>query len=113
MSVRDTIRLKAQPRIDYVDLDGEKVCVRALSGKGRAEYMQMVEKQKENGGVKVEVIAAMAICEPDGTLAYDPNNDADVAELASKDGGFLSKVALKLFDISGLTEKSIEEEEKN
>jgi hypothetical protein len=113
MSVRDKIRTKAKPKIDFVQLDDEKIFVRALSGTSRGTYMLLVEEWKEKGGVPMEVIAALAICEDDGTVAYDHNKPEDIAELADKDAGFLTSVALKLFSISGLTEKAVEAAEKN
>lgn len=114
MSVRETIR-KARPTISEYQLqDGNKVWVRALSGTGRAAYSEYVSQARDNGGIRPEVIAAMGICEEDGTLAYDWRNPADLQELLEHlDGQDLDGIGLRLFEISGLTKRAVEEAEKN
>jgi len=113
MSAREKARKAAAPKIDFVEWGGEKHFVRAMSGKLRSVYSELVQEKKDKGGVPVEVIAALGICEEDGTLAYDYEKPADIAELEAHDAGFLTAVALKLFELSGLTEKKVEEAEKN
>lgn len=113
MSTRDKLRAKAKPKIDYVDLDGERIPVRALSGMDRARYSARVSETKDNGGLSVHEIAAFGLCEDDGSLSYDFQNPEDVAELQAFDGAFLERVSLKLFDLSGLTVKSDEDAAKN
>lgn len=113
MSVRDTIR-KAKPTVAPYELtDGSKVWVRAFSGGGRAKYMGYVEKAKANGGVKSEVIAAMGLCEEDGSLAFDYDNADDLSVIAKLDGQDLDGIGLKLFELSGLTKGAVEEASKN
>lgn len=114
MSVRDTLRKHAKPRIGTVQLNGETVYVRAFSGAGRAQYTDMVRKAEEaKSSVTPHEIAALALCEKDGTLVYDVEKPDDLEELKSLDGGFLAEVSLKLFEISGLTAKATEEASKN
>jgi hypothetical protein len=114
MSVRDLIRKHASPRIGTVDLDGQTIHVRAFSGAGRAHYTDMVRKAEEaKTSVEPHEIAALGICEEDGTLAYDLSKPEDVAELKSRDGKFLADVSMKLFELSGLTAKAEEEAAKN
>lgn len=113
MSARERARKAAAPKIDAVEWGGERHYVRGMSGKLRGVYSALVQEKKDKGGVPVEVIAAFGICEEDGTLAYDYAKPADIAELEDRDAGFLTAVALKLFELSGLTEKAVEEAEKN
>ncbi len=114
MSVRDTIRKVKPTIVEYPLKDGSRVWLRALSGTGRAAYSAYVEKAKENGGLHSEVIAAMAIAEQDGTLAYDWEKQEDLDELLEHlDGQDIDSIGLKLFEISGLTKKADEEAEKN
>ncbi len=113
MSVRDTVR-KAKPTIvAYILTDGSKVWLRALSGTGRARYMAHVQKAKENGGVRSEEVAAMCLCEEDGSLVFDHENAADLADIAKLDGQDLDRIGLKLFEISGLTKNAVEDAAKN
>lgn len=113
MSVRDTIR-KARPTVaEYTLTDGSKVWVRAMSGAGRAKYMAYVEKAKANGGIRSEVIAAMGLSEQDGTLVFDIEVEADLAEVRNLDGQDLDGIGLKLFEISGLAKGAVEDAAKN
>lgn len=114
MSVRDTIR-QAKPTVtEYTLKDKSKIWVRAFTGTGRAQYSAYVEKAKENGGIHAEVIAAMAICEQDGSPAYDWNNPEDLKELLEHlDGSDLDAIGMLLFETSGLTKKADEEAAKN
>lgn len=118
MSIRDAIKeaSKSKPKLaEHTLFDGRKVWIRPLSGKGRAAFSAYQEKAKANGGVKPEVVAALALCEEDGTLAYDWENAEDIAELAAlhEVSDDLDRIGLKLFEISGLTEKAQEEAAKN
>lgn len=115
MSVRDAIRKHGKPKIDSsLSLNGEKVYVRALSGAGRAQYMEMVRAAEDaKRDLTSDKVAALALCEKDGTLIYDLANDEDLAELKDLDGGFLAAVSLKLFEISGLSAKASEDAAKN
>lgn len=114
MSVRDTIR-KSKPTVVEYPLPSGAIHIRAFSGTMRAEYMAYCAKLKEgNAVVESAVIAAMAVSEPDGTLAYDYKKAEDVAELAEKiEPHHLDAISLKLFEISGLSEKSSEAAAKN
>jgi len=113
MNVREKIRNGAKPKVDSLKLGEDVIHVRAMSGVERSIYTGLVQEWKEKGGTPVEIVAALGICEEDGSLAYDYSKPADVAELKQMDAAFLTSVALKLFSISGLTEKAIEEAEKN
>lgn len=114
MSVRDTIR-KAKPTVsEYALTDGSKVWVRAFNGTGRANYIAYIEKAKGNGGIHSEAVAAMALCDEDGTLAYDFQKQADLDELRDKlDAQDIDGIGLRLFEISGLAKNALEDAEKN
>lgn len=111
-SARERAR-RAVPKVDFVEWNGEKHFVRALSGTDRAKYTALVQETKDSGGVPLETIVAFGLCEEDGTLAYDRTKPEDLAELGDRDGGFLEAIALKLFDISGLSNKAVEDAGKN
>lgn len=115
MSVRDSLLKNRKPKIDSSLSEGnEKVYVRALSGAGRARYMEMVRAAEEaKSELTSHKVAALGLCEEDGTLIYDADKDEDLAELKELDGGFLAAVSMKLFEISGLSAKSSEEAIKN
>jgi hypothetical protein len=115
MSVRESLRKNRKPKIDSSLSEGkDKVCIRALSGAGRAQYMEMVRAAEEaKTDLKSHQVAALGLCEEDGTLIYDVNKDEDLAELKDLDGGFLASVSLKLFEISGLSAKAAEDTGKN
>lgn len=108
MSIRDNVK-KKKPAVVAVD----DVYVRALSGKGRERFMQMQAEAKDQGGLSAAKVAALAICDANGTMVYDSEKPEDLAELAECDGAFLDKVSLKLFEVSGLSKKSQEDIEKN
>lgn len=112
MSVRETLRSKAKPKVGYVEVDGARIHIRAMSGSTRAKYMELVQAKKDAGGVPIEVIAAFGICEEDGTLAYDHTKPDDLAELSELDADLLQQASLKLFELSGLTDKAVEDAEK-
>jgi hypothetical protein len=113
MSVRDTIR-KSKLKVEPVTLStGQSVQIREFSGPLRAAYSDYMETSKANGGIKPEVVVAMAICEADGALAYDWQKPEDLQEIADHIGAAdLDAISLKLFEISGLTKKDIDEAEK-
>lgn len=62
-------------------------------------------------------IAALALCEADGAPCYPLDKEVaewqkEIADLADLDGADLEKIALKLFEVSGLTKDSTEQAEK-
>lgn len=109
MSTRDTIR-KARPKVHAVETPDGPVYVRALSGAGRQRYLDFVEAA--DGKVPYGRVAALALCEPDGTMVYDPEEPADVEECAEIDGQTLDSICMKLFEVSGLTKKAGDDAEK-
>jgi hypothetical protein len=113
MSVRDEIRKNKLVLAPVKLSTGQSVQVREFSGPLRAAYSDYMETSKANGGVQPQVVAAMAICEADGTLAYDWQKPEDLQEIADHIGAAdLDTISLKLFEISGLTKKAIDEAEK-
>lgn len=112
MSVRDTLRTHGRPRIDSITVNGSKIYIRALSGAGRARYLEMVEAASAKTA-NAASIAALGICEEDGTLVYDASKPEDLAELEEFDGALLAQISLKLFEISGLTQKAADDAAKN
>lgn len=58
-------------------------------------------------------VVALGLCEADGTLTYNVDNDADVKEIDEIDGAVLQAIVFKLYSVSGLTAKAVEEASKN
>lgn len=114
MSVRDTVRRSKPTIVTFPLPNGESIWVRAFSGPGRAAYSAYVsDLGKEGRGAAPEIVAAMAICEEDGSLAYDWQKPEDLAEIAGHfDAHMLDEIGLKLFELSGLTKKAVDDAEK-
>lgn len=110
MSTRDVLR-KAKPRVHQIEISAGSVYIRALSGIGRAAYVDLVSKHRP-GSPPLHEIAALALCEEDGAIAYDSKNEKDLAELADVDGADLQKIVLALFDFSGLSTSADGDAEK-
>lgn len=110
MSTRDVLK-KATPKVHPVELDDGVVYVRALSGAGRQRYLDMASDGQTPSPAR---IAALGLCEADGTLVYDldADDDVDVKELEELDGGVLDRIATRLFEVSGLTKTADENAEK-
>ena len=114
MSTRDKIKSNRLAVVELSLSTGTVVHVRAFSGPGRRAYSAYVDGAKDNGGVSSEAVAAMALCEEDGSLSYDWQNAEDLAELAAHiDATYLDAISIKIFEISGLSKKAVEEAEKN
>lgn len=111
MSTRDIIR-KAKPKVHPCEISSGTLFVRALSSGGRAAYLAMVTKCQP-GSPPTHDIAALGLCEEDGELCYDPADEKGMAELREMDGDDAQKVALKIFEVSGLTKEAAEKAEKN
>lgn len=111
MSTRDVIR-KAKPKVHPCEISTGTTHVHALSSGGRAAYLALVAKHKP-GSTPTHEIAALGLCEDDGTQSYDPTNEKDMAELFEMDGVDAETVALKIFEVSGLTKTAAENAEKN
>lgn len=114
MSTRDVLR-KVKPKVYPVTVDGGAVVhVRALSGAGRAKYLEINKKHIDAGepAAPASKIVALGLCEEDGTLSYDVESVKDIAELNETDGKELEKIALEIFRVSGLTADAGEEAAK-
>lgn len=110
MSARDVLR-KSKPKVYPCEISGGTVHVRALSGAGRAAYLALVKKHDPVTPPTHE-IAALGLCEEDGTPAYELENEKQMQELGETDGDDLQKIAQKIFEVSGLTKDTAEEAEK-
>lgn len=114
MSVRDTIRASKPTVVEFPLGNGTSIWIRAMSGPARAAYRAKSAGREEGNPVPPEYVAALAICEQDGTPAYNAEEASEIAELLEHfDAHVLDAIALKFFSISGLTEKAEKESEKN
>lgn len=88
---------------------GKFVHIRALDSKGRAKYWELV---KAGRAMEMHAIAALGICKSatDATPVYVTEAQIDV--LAKRDGKVLQKIAIRLLEVSGLAETSVEDAEK-
>jgi len=110
VSSRDALRV-FRPKVHKFDHDGQTLHVRALSGAGRAKYLELCRTGNDGSPAMARVVA-LGLCEEDGTLTYNVDNDKDVAEIEQVDGAVLQAVVFKLYEVSGLTKKAMEEAEK-
>jgi hypothetical protein len=113
MSVRAAL-LKSRAKVVPVTLStGDPVYVKGMNGAARALFTQL---GKDADGLPMHVIAAIGLCEEDGTMLFDCSTDKGIAlaklELSEVDGIDLQTICLKLYEVSGLTSKAIEEAEK-
>jgi hypothetical protein len=111
MSTRDAVR-KARPKVHPCEISSGTVHVRALSSGGRSAYLALVAKYQP-GSPPTHDIAALGLCEDDGSQSYDPTSEKDMAELREMDGVDAESVALRIFEVSGLTKAAAEGAEKN
>lgn len=110
MGTRDVLR-KAKPKIYPCEISAGTVHVRALSGAGRSAYLALVRKH-ENDQVPSADIAALGLCDEDGTLVYEAEKEKDMQELSETDGDDLKKICMKIFEVSGLSGSAVEDAEK-
>ena len=108
MSTRDALRT-FKPKVHSFEHGGQTLFVKALSGAGRAKFMELCK----DGAPKMGKVVALGLCDEDGTLVYSVENTKDVEEIDAIDGAALQAIVFKLYEISGLTAKAIEEAEKN
>lgn len=112
MSSREALRA-FRPRVHQFDHQGQTFHVRALSGAGRAKYLELCRTSHDGASPPMSKVVALGLCEPDGALTYNVDNEADIKEIDEIDGSVLQVVVFKLYEVSGLTAKSIEEASKN
>lgn len=108
MSSRDALR-SFKPKVHQFDHQGQTFHVRALSGAGRAKYLDLCK----NDNPPMAKVVALGLCEEDGALTYNADNEKDIAEIEAVDGEVLQAIVFKLYEVSGLTKKAIEAAEKN
>lgn len=111
MSSRDSLR-SFRPKVEKFDHDGKTFYVRALSGAGRARYVELCRGGGDAGPPMGKVVA-LGLCEEDGALTYNVDNDKDIAEIGEVDGAVLQAIVIKIYQVSGLTSKAIEDATKN
>lgn len=109
MSSRDSLRA-FKPKVHVFDHEGQTFHVRALSGAGRTKYLDLCHTG--DGTPSMAKVVALGLCESDGSLTYNVDNDKDIAEINEIDGAVLQAIVFKLYEVSGLTKKALEEAEK-
>ncbi len=113
MSSRETVRRACKVKIGFVEVDGERLYVRSLSGRGRHIYTQLFTQAKAaNASVESHVVVALGLCDEQGQLIYRHDDDADLNEVLEFDGAVLDNLAVKVFELSGLTKEAQAEAEK-
>jgi hypothetical protein len=91
------------------EYEGKTYYVRSLSGSGRAKFLSLQTDDKAH----MAKVVALGLCEEDGALTYNIDNESDIAEVLECDGATLQSIAFKLYAVSGLSSKALEEAEKN
>lgn len=110
MSTRDLLKA-AKPKVHPVEISIGTVHVRALTGGGRAAYLDLVAKY-EPKPVPTHEIAILGLCHENGQHEFELSKPDDVSDVAGMDGDDLQKIVLKLFEVSGLSKESAEAAEK-
>jgi len=108
-SLRDQVR-NARAKIHPVPTDDGVFYVRAFDGTTRQKYVDIV--QEADGKYPFGRIAALGLCEADGTAGYDPDNEDDVREVAAMNTPTLDIICRRLQEVSGLTAKAGDDAEK-
>lgn len=109
MTSREAVR-SFKPRVVRCVHEGQVFHVRGLSGTGRAQYLAIAKAEDE---FILHKVVALGLCEEDGSLVYNVDNKSDLEELMAIDGEALQAIALKVYEISGLTKKAVEDAPKN
>jgi hypothetical protein len=111
MSVRELIK-KSRPRVHACETSVGTMYVKGLSGASRQQYSEL----SKDGTLPLHTIAALALCEEDGSMLFDLSSDKGVAiantELKEMDGVDLQAICLTLFEVSGLAKDSASNAEK-
>lgn len=110
MSSRDSLR-SFRPKVEKFEHSGQTFHVRALSGTGRARYLDLCRVGGDAGPSMAKVVA-LGLCEEDGSLTYNVDQEKDIVEIGEVDGSVLQAIVIKLYAVSGLTAKAIEDAEK-
>lgn len=99
-------------KVSHVDCPewGGRVYVRPMSGEQRDELEERAVNADSNVGIRAW-IAAAGICDSKGEPLNFSAKETDM--LGQKSAAALSRVALKVQDISGMTVEAVEELEKN
>lgn len=108
MSSREVLRT-FRPKVHKHEYEGQAFHVRALSGAGRSKLLSIVNDDKN----QLAKIVTLGLCEEDGSLSFNVDNEKDIAEIQEIDGSVLQSIAFKIYEISGLSVKEIEKAEKN
>lgn len=111
MSSRDSLR-SFRPKVEKFEHSGQTFYVRALSGAGRARYLDLCRAGGDAGPSMAKVVA-LGLCEEDGALTYNVDNDKDITEIGEVDGAVLQAIVIKLYHVSGLTATVVEDATKN
>ena len=113
MSVREALK-KSRAKIYPLDISSGRVFVKALNGISRQLYTDL--SRKSDGNLPLYTVAAIALCNEDGSSVFDVSTDKGVAlaniELQEVDGADLQDICMKLFQVSGLTKDAVSEAEK-
>src|SRR5688500_7396930 len=103
MSSRESLRA-FRPKIHKHEYEGKTFYVRALSGAGRAKYLELVQAGGDSGPPMAKVVA-LGLCEEDGSPSYS-DNEKEIAEINEIDGAVLQSIVFKLYEVSGLSKKA-------
>jgi hypothetical protein len=113
MSVREILK-KSRPRVFPVEISCGTVYVRGLSGAGRQKFIDM--NKAVEGIAAMHHVAALGLCEEDGTLCFDISTDKGLVmselELKDMDGADLGKIVSALYEASGLMSNAEKDAEK-
>lgn len=106
--------LSLKPRIEplTIKVDGvEKLFyVIGFNGERRARWREIVLRNE--GKECLSEVIALGVCNEEGALLFDVSNAEDIAKIAALDGKVQQDAAIKVYEVSGLTDKAEETAKK-
>ena len=109
--ILDQLRKAGSRKVLRVSHDGVTLHVRSMSGEWRAEFMR---KLKAEEAVSDVWLAAVGLCGDGGEeFMVGQALTAKVAAIKDQDGALLNALARGTLEVSGLTEKAVEDAEGN
>lgn len=111
----DAIRA-AKPKTTIVPAEawGGDICIRKLSAPTRLRLAgkytgELTDEQQFHFAVDALL---ESICDDTGSLLFDPQSEADFAELAGKEYDCLSGIFAEVLKFNGMTKQALEDAEK-
>jgi hypothetical protein len=105
--------LSLKPRIEPLEVNGEptQFHVIAFNGTRRAQWRALV-LANEGKECMAEVVA-LGLCDASGELLFNVKEADDIEKIEALDAQVTQQAALRIYEVSGLRDKSNEQAKKN